>query len=186
MELAVIILAAALVAAAAILAFALTRPKAPVAEPLPPPPPDPRLDTVLSKQGEIVGQFGATVAAQEALARTLGERLEALEKRMGENLTATAKQTGETFVSITERLTVIDAAQQNISALSSHVVSLQQVLSNKQSRGAFGQGQLEAIIADVLPKGAYEFQHTLSNRTRPQAASRHCSRNRQPTNTVRP
>jgi DNA recombination protein RmuC len=62
---------------------------------------------------------------------------------------------------------VIDGAQKNITELATQVNSLQGVLANKQSRGAFGQGQLEAIIADVLPKGAYEFQHTLKNRTRP-------------------
>src|SRR6185312_10713879 len=68
------------------------------------------------------------------------------------------------------RLAVIDNAQKNITELATQVSSLQTVLSNKQSRGAFGQGQLEAIIADVLPKGAYEFQFTLSNRTRPDCA----------------
>ena len=50
------------------------------------------------------------------------------------------------------------------------MTSLQNVLANKQSRGAFGQGQLEAIVADVLPKGAYEFQYTLSNNSRPDCA----------------
>ena len=113
MEIAVIILAVAVVAAALILVFARPKPA-----PVEPPRPDPRLDTLLAKQGEIAGQFVQTVAAQAALSRTLGERLEALEKRVGENLAATAKQTGETFVSITERLTVIDAAQKNISELS--------------------------------------------------------------------
>jgi DNA recombination protein RmuC len=68
------------------------------------------------------------------------------------------------------RLAVIDSAQKNISELATQVSSLQGILANKQSRGAFGQGQLEAIVADVLPKGAYEFQHMLSNRTRPDCA----------------
>ena len=119
MEIAVGVLAVAVVAAALIVAF--LRPKTAAPEPARP---DPRLDALLAKQGEIGGQFAQTVAAQEALARLLGERLEALEKRVGENLAATAKQTGETFVSITERLSVIDAAQKNISELSTHVVSL--------------------------------------------------------------
>lgn len=65
---------------------------------------------------------------------------------------------------------MIDSAQKNITDLATQVNSLQSVLANKQSRGAFGQGQLEAIIADVLPKGAFEFQFTLSNRTRPDCA----------------
>ena len=62
---------------------------------------------------------------------------------------------------------MIDSAQKNITELATQVSSLQGVLANKQSRGAFGQGQLEAIVADVLPKGAFEFQYTLSNKTRP-------------------
>jgi DNA recombination protein RmuC len=60
------------------------------------------------------------------------------------------------------RLAVIDGAQKNITDLASQVTSLQSVLSNKQSRGAFGQGRMEVIIQDGLPKGCYEFQFTLS------------------------
>lgn len=160
MEIGLIILAIAVLAAAAILAFA--RPKAALV-----PPPDPRLDTLLAKQGEIGGQFTQTVAAQESLARTLGERLEALEKRMGEGLAASTKQTGDTFVSITERLTVIDTAQKNITELSGHVVSLKAIFSDKQARGAISQDQMEAIVAEHLAPDQYEFQATLSNGKRP-------------------
>ncbi len=167
MEFAVIILAVAVVAAALILAFARAKPAPPE-----PPRPDPRLDALLTKQGEISGQFVQTVAAQEALARTLGERLEALEKRVGENLAATAKQTGETFVSITERLSVIDAAQKNISELSTHVVSLKAIFSDKQARGAISQDQMEAIVSEHLAPDQYEFQATLSNNARPDCAIR--------------
>jgi DNA recombination protein RmuC len=167
MDFTVLILAVAVLAAALIVAFA--RPKRPGTEPAPL---DPRLDTVLAKQGEIGGQFTQTVAAQEALARTLGERLEALEKRMGDNLAATAKQTGETFVSITERLSVIDAAQKNISELSTHVVSLKAIFSDKQARGAMSQDQMEAIVAEHLAPDQYEFQATLSNNSRPDCAIR--------------
>jgi DNA recombination protein RmuC len=162
MDLALIVLAAAVVVAALILAFA--RPKAAKPEL---PAPDPRLDTLLAKQGEIGGQFTQTVAAQEALTRTLGERLEALEKRVGESLTESAAKTGETLGGIQTRLTVIDEAQKNISALSGQVVSLQQVLANKQSRGAFGQAQMEEIVRDGLPSSLYDFQFTLSNKNRP-------------------
>lgn len=162
MDFALIILSAAVVAAALILAFARPRP-APLAEPAAPPPPDPRLDTLLAKQGEIGGQFQATVAAQEALTRTLGERLEALEQRMGEKLAATAQQTGETFVSITERLSVIDAAQKNISELSTHVVSLKAIFSDKQARGALAQDQMESIVSEHLAPDQFEFQCKLSN-----------------------
>ncbi len=160
MEIGLIILAVAVLAAALIVVFARSRP-APV------PPADPRLDTLLAKQGEIGGQFTQTVAAQESLARTLGERLEALEKRMGEGLAASTKQTGDTFVSITERLTVIDTAQKNITELSGHVVSLKAIFSDKQARGAISQDQMEAIVAEHLAPDQYEFQATLSNGKRP-------------------
>ena len=161
MELALIILAAAVLVGAVILALALRKPAAAPALP------DPRLDTLLAKQGEIGGQFTQTVAVQEALARTLGERLEALEKRMGDNMTDSATKTAASIACIGERLVVIDEAQKNISALSGHVVSLQLVLSNKQSRGAYGQAQMEEIVRDGLPSSLYDFQFTLSNRNRP-------------------
>jgi len=165
MDFAVIFLGVAVVAAALIAAFARPKVAAPAM-------PDPRLDTLLTKQGEIGGQFTQTVAAQEALTRTMGERLEALEKRMGDNLAATAKQTGETFVSITERLSVIDAAQKNISELSTHVVSLKAIFSDKQARGAVSQDQMEAIVSEHLAPDQYEFQATLSNNSRPDCAIR--------------
>ena len=167
MDFALIILAVAVVLAAAILAFG--RRPAPVAAA---PVADPRLDTLLAKQGEIGGQFQATVAAQGELARTLNERLAALEQRVGEGLAASTKQTGETFVSITERLSVIDAAQKNISELSTHVVSLKAIFSDKQARGAVSQDQMEAIVAEHLSPDQYEFQATLSNGKRPDCAIR--------------
>ena len=167
MDLALMVLAAAVVLAALILA--LVRPETVAKEPAAP---DPRLDTLLTKQGEIGGQFTQTVAAHEALTRTLGERLEALEKRMGDNLTDSATKTAASIAGIGERLTVIDQAQKNISELSGQVVSLQQVLSNKQSRGAFGQAQMEEIVRDGLASSLYDFQFTLSNRNRPDCVIR--------------
>ena len=79
----------------------------------------------------------------------------------------TTKHTTDNLQKLNERLAVIDNAQKNITDLASQVTSLQSVLANKQARGAFGQGRMEAIIQDGLPKGAYEFQFTLSNGTRP-------------------
>ena len=160
MELALILLAIAVVAAAAILAIALRRPAALAA-------PDTRMDAVLSGQGDIAGQFKAAIQAQAELQRTLDERIAALDKRLGENLTDSATKTAASIAGIGERLVVIDEAQKNISALSGQVVSLQQVLSNKQSRGAFGQAQMEEIVRDGLPTSLYDFQFTLSNRNRP-------------------
>ena len=67
---------------------------------------------------------------------------------------------------------MIDAAQSRLSEMTREVVSLKDILSNKQSRGAFGQGRMEAIVRDGLPAGAYEFQFTLSNRARPDCVIR--------------
>jgi DNA recombination protein RmuC len=164
MDSAYLILSAALIVAAAIVAFALRRPAAPVLEP---PKPDPRLDALLTAQGEIKGQFSQTVAQQAELQRTLTERMDALNKRMGDTLTESATKTAETIAGIGERLNVIDTAQKNITALSSQVVSLQEILSDKQTRGAFGQERMEAIIEDQLTPEHYTFQHTLSNGSRP-------------------
>jgi len=97
----------------------------------------------------------------------MGTRLDALNQRLSESLAQSATKTAETLGGIQTRLTVIDEAQKNISALSGQVVSLQQVLSNKQARGAFGQAQMEEIVRDGLPSSLYDFQFTLSNRNRP-------------------
>ncbi len=79
----------------------------------------------------------------------------------------TKQNTAENLQKLNERLAVIDRAQKNISELATQVTSLQSVLSNKQERGAFGQGRMEIIVRDGLPKDCYAFQHTLSNRMRP-------------------
>jgi DNA recombination protein RmuC len=164
MDFAYIMLAASLIVAAAIVAFALRRPVAPATEP---PKPDPRLDTVIAGQGGLTERFQQTLEAQTQLQKTLGERIDALNAKLNENLQAQTEKTSETLGKIGERLNTIDEAQKNISALSGHVVSLQQVLSNKQSRGAFGQAQMEEIVRDGLPPSLYDFQFTLSNRNRP-------------------
>jgi DNA recombination protein RmuC len=104
---------------------------------------------------------------QAELARVVAERLDALSSRMGQSMAATTQQTVERLQTLHERLAVIDSAQKNLSDLSTQVTSLRDVLANKQSRGAFGQARMEAIVQDGLTKGAYEFQYTLSNRTRP-------------------
>jgi DNA recombination protein RmuC len=86
---------------------------------------------------------------------------------LGTSVQTASKQTTENLQKLNERLAVIDNAQRNLTDLASQVTSLQSVLTNKQSRGAFGQARMESIVQDGLPKGAYEFQYTLSNRTRP-------------------
>ncbi len=160
MELGLILLSVAVVAGAVLLTWALRRPQPEVRL-------DPRLDTLIAAQGEIKGQFQNTVAAQAELQRTLAERMDALNRRMSESLSESTVKTSATLAGIGERLNVIDAAQQNISALSGHVVALSDILSDKQARGAFGQERMEAIVADQLSPSLYEFQHTLSNGSRP-------------------
>jgi len=167
MDFTYIVLALALVIAAAIVAFALRR--APAPEPAKS---DPRLDDLIRGQGNIAGQFRETLDAQSRLQTMLAERIEALDKRLNESLTDSATKTAATISSIGERLTVIDEAQKNIAALSGQVVSLQQILSDKQSRGAFGQERMEAIVSDQLGPEHYEFQHTLSNGSRPDCVIR--------------
>src|SRR5258708_7524743 len=80
------------------------------------------------------------------------------------------QHTVESRQRLNERLAVIDNAQRNITDLASQVTSLQSVLANKQQRGAFGQGRMEFIVQDGLPKDCYEFQFTLSNKCRPDCA----------------
>jgi DNA recombination protein RmuC len=104
---------------------------------------------------------------QAELARHVNERLDAVTHHLGTSVQTAAKHTVENLQKLNERLAVIDNAQKNLTDLSSQVTSLRDVLSNKQARGAFGQGRMEAIIQDGLPKGAYEFQHTLKNGKRP-------------------
>ncbi|HEX2727403.1 MAG TPA: DNA recombination protein RmuC, partial [Beijerinckiaceae bacterium] len=95
-----------------------------------------------------------------------------LQHRVGQGLEASTRHQSEHLSRLNERLAVIDAAQKNLTDLTGEVVGLKEVLSNKQTRGAYGQGRMEAIIRDGLPGGAYEFQHTLSNRTRPDCVIR--------------
>src|SRR5690606_19533929 len=95
------------------------------------------------------------------------ERLDGMTNRLGHTMNEQTKSTHENLAKLQERLAVIDTAQNNIQSLAGQVVQLQAILANKQSRGAYGQARMEAIISDALPQGLYEFQSTLSNATRP-------------------
>ncbi len=101
------------------------------------------------------------------LQQTVNTRLDAVSQNVGESMKSSTKNTTEHLQQLHARLAVIDSAQKNITDLASTVTSLQKVFDNKQRRGAFGQGRMEAIVADGLPQGAYEFQFTLSNKSRP-------------------
>ncbi len=116
-----------------------------------------RLQTMV----EIMGK------RQAELAGAVSERLDGLGHRIGQSMNETTRSTHESLSKLNERLAVIDRAQSNITELSSQMVELQNVLANKQSRGAFGQARMEAIVQDGLPQGSYSFQATLSNRCRP-------------------
>jgi len=134
-----------------------------------------RIGELAKTQSEIAGRFTQAIESQSKgstdLQKAVNERLDALDARLGENLKAAATTTAETLGGLQQRLKIIDEAQRNLtelsSGLSTNVLGLQQILSNKQSRGAYGQGQMEAIVRDALPAGLYEFQATLTNKSRP-------------------
>ena len=112
----------------------------------------------------IADVFGSR---QNEINKTIGERLDGMSQRLGTTISEQTKSTHENLARLQERLAVIDVAQNNIQALAKDVVGLQAILSNKQTRGAFGQARMEAVIADGLPTNAYAFQPTLSNGNRP-------------------
>jgi len=107
------------------------------------------------------------VSRHGELARAVNERLDRMTHKVGTDLNETSRKTHESISKLNERLAVIDTAQKNLTDLSSNMVSLQEILANKQARGAFGQMRMETIVKDGLPKGAYTFQATLSNGKRP-------------------
>ena len=130
-----------------------------------------RIDGIMQAQAEMQGRMAAVAevfgSRQAELTRSIGERLDAMTGRIGQTMSEQTRSTHDSLTKLQERLAVIDTAQNNIQSLAGQVVQLQAILSNKQTRGAFGQSRMEAIVADGLPHGAYEFQATLSNNSRP-------------------
>jgi DNA recombination protein RmuC len=133
-----------------------------------------RLAEVARMQAEMAGSvqsFAQTIGGRQAeLARTVNERLDTVSHRLGENVNQAARSTADGLAQLNERLAVVDAAQSRMAELTGHMMTLKDVLANKQARGAFGQGRMEAIVADGLPKDAYAFQFTLGNGRRPDCA----------------
>lgn len=129
------------------------------------------LNALLQSQAEMQGRMQTMAelfgARQAELNQAIGERLEGLSQNLGQSIGLQTRATHENLTQLQERLAVIDKAQNNIQTLAGQVVELQSILSNKQTRGAFGQGRMEAIISDALPAKNYSFQATLSNGTRP-------------------
>lgn len=105
---------------------------------------NPDIDSLIKGQAELFGRLA----------------------QFSDNQNSTQTQTVETLTDLRERLAKIDAAQENISTLSKQMVSLQDVLSNKQARGAFGEIQLNDLVISILPPNAYEFQAVLQNQKR--------------------
>ena len=115
-------------------------------------------------QAAVQARLAEQMQAQErALAKAVEERLADFSKRIGDRLQQSATQSHTTLTDLRERLAVIDRAQKNITELSSQVVGLQDVLSNKQARGAFGEVQMGDIVSSILPPSAYSLQATLTN-----------------------
>ena len=123
-----------------------------------------RLSQFADSQVAAQSSLAERLQAQERLLmRTLDERLNQVSQRVTESLHKQAVDTANTMGDLKERLAVIGKAQENITKLSAEVVSLQEVLSNKQARGAFGETQLADQVRNALPPSAYAFQATLGN-----------------------
>ena len=123
-----------------------------------------RLAQMAESQAAAQNHMAEQLRAQEGNVRkVLDERLADVTRKVGENLDKTSTKNAEALGALSERLAVIDAAQKNITELSAEVVGLQDILSNKQARGAIGQTQMEDLVRNMLPRTAYDFQVTLTN-----------------------
>lgn len=135
-------------------------------------------EKLAAAQSELAGRLSqiaeADAASQKALAerlqnqeiaitKTLEARLADVTKKVGDSLQQSSVKSSETMTKLQERLAVIDVAQKNITGLSEQVVQLQDVLSNRHARGAFGEVQLQDLVQSALPPSAYAFQKTLGN-----------------------
>ena len=123
------------------------------------------------QQAELAGRMQSMAeilsTRQGDLARLVADRMDGLRQQVGAGLERNVQQTTESLGRLQERLAVIDTAQKNLTDLTSEVVTLKDVLSIKQARGAYGQGRMEAIIRDGLPAAFFSFQPQLSNGRRP-------------------
>ncbi|MEM9575401.1 MAG: DNA recombination protein RmuC [Pseudomonadota bacterium] len=128
-------------------------------------------DTQANAQAQVIQTVEARLAdVQQNMQDRLADNamrsqraLAEMQERMKESLHGSSKQTTTSLTQLQERLAAIDKAQDNITKLSGDVLSLQDILSNKQTRGAFGEIQLRDIVSKALPSDSYAWQHTLSN-----------------------
>ncbi len=114
--------------------------------------------------GDHAQELGKRV---EQLTQTTETKLKEINQQVEKRLAEGFEKTNETFNDVIKRLAFIDAAQKKITELSSNVVSLQEILNDKRSRGAFGEVQLSALICNMIPEPHFSFQHQLSNNKRP-------------------
>lgn len=121
------------------------------------------MQATVSLEGRLSQMAEQNIKTQAEFSRTLEERLDKVSQRMGEGLEKTSKNTTESLSELKARLAVIDEAQKNITELSGQMVGLQDILSNKQARGAFGEIQLKDLVSQILPPSAYDFQAQMSN-----------------------
>jgi DNA recombination protein RmuC len=135
-----------------------------------------QISALIAAQTEMQGRIAAMTevlgARQAELNQSLSQRIDGMTHRIGASISEQTKATHENLRRLQERLAVIDNAQNNIQSLAKDMAGLQSILANKQTRGAFGQSRMEAIVADGLPMGAFAFQATLSNGARPDCTIR--------------
>ena len=126
-----------------------------------------RVQTIGDGQQQLAGGLTqvseAQAAQQNNMLKLMEARLAAVQEQMTLNLTTNAKTTANSLGELQQRLVTIDKAQDNIQKLSGDVLSLQDILANKQTRGAFGEIQLQEIVSKALPSDAYAWQATLPN-----------------------
>ncbi len=122
-----------------------------------------RVAHLVEHQHSAEGQFAQRLIDQE---RAVKEQLDRVSERVGGSIESAATKTQESFATLRERLAQMDEAHRNITALSSQMLSLQNILSSKQARGAFGEIQLRDLVENVLPPGAFAMQATLGNGSR--------------------
>jgi len=105
----------------------------------------------------------ANAKAQTNMLALMEQRLAQVQQQLSENMHGSARRTAQSLGDLQQRLATIDKAQENITKLSGDVLSLQDILSNKQTRGAFGEIQLHDIVIKALPQDSFTMQATLSN-----------------------
>lgn len=116
-----------------------------------------QVNTALKQHGDNLGK------SIDKLTIETQKRLKDISQEVDKQLNAGFEKTNATFINVIKRLTIIDEAQKKISELSGNVISLNEVLSDKKSRGAFGEVQLNNLITNMIPPSHFEFQYTLSN-----------------------